>query len=662
MMLNQKYYLIGFIFFISLARCASPINEEEKAFLQRAETIIEYTADHYVPPSFSIGDPEKFYWPKIMARFEKYGATDSLSNAWIEQLKHRGPFHFTLVGMARLMSLYGDAPAIKNNKKLLLQRVFERTDAHNPWTSEGTENHLAMDRTSGYIFAQHALEFPDEFPQAQQKLELMKDWMWQWSKKMYSYGTGEWNSRTYQAYHIIGWLNLYDFAHDNEVKQIARAVLDYYAAEMALHYSWGSYGGSQKRGTGARDIDVSASAYMAWLWFDDGRQRFREEGREYIQSMHAVTSSYRPPKQALHLARKEDMQGHWYLNSKPSYLFEVPSFVKQFFYIGNGFTLGTTVSPYGGFTGSTYQIMNWKLIVEPGHGELPKEISGNGRFHDNWTGLTGNPWTQFAQYKNVLVQLTRTPQNKHELIEKVREVTLQWAQDWQHDFSLRFPDDPKPNVVNFARNIVAENRSFVNLPESANIMFRGNICFVDAGNVYLAVRFLAEDPGHENIEREGSRLILTDQVEDGMLCGFVIEVFSSNDHSSFSAFQDEYIHKTSLEIQGKQISYKSFHGDIIEAAYTTYGFFTEAIYDWGFGAIEPQTLVTSPPFIQPVWPGGEGFGKLPFFRVNGSEYDFTEEWPVFNGPLLRMDQRILTLGKPSTAYIVDYRGDLPVFE
>ena len=660
-MLNKKHYLIGFMFFILLARCASPVNEEETAFNERAETIIEYTADHFIPPSFSIGDPEKFYWPKIMARFEKYGATDSLSNVWIEQLKHRSPFHFTLVGMARLMSLYGDAPAINNNKKLLLQRVFERTDAHNPWNSEGTENHLAMDRTSGYIFAQHALEFQDEFPQAQQKLELMKDWMLQWSKNMYSYGTGEWNSRTYQAYHIIGWLNLYDFAHDEEVKHIARAVLDYYAAEMALHYSWGSYGGSQKRGTGARDIDLSASAYMAWLWFDNGRQEFRKEGREYIQSMHAVTSSYRPPKQALHLARKEDMQGHWYLNSKPSYLFEVPSFVKQFFYVGNGFTLGTAVSPYGGFTGSTYQIMNWKLIVEPGHGELPKEISGNGRFHDNWTGLTGNPWTQFAQYKNVLVQLTRTPQNKHELIEKVREVTLQWAQDWQHDFSSRFPDDAKPNVVNFARNIVAENLSFVNLPADVSVMFRGNVGFADAGYAYLAVRFLNDYPDQENARKEGTRLILTDQAEDGELCGFVIEVFSSNEWESFGSFQDEYLKETSLEIQGNRIIYISFGGDYIEAAYTVEGFFTEAIYDWGFGATHPQTLITSPPFVQPVWPSGEGFGKLPFFRVNGEEYDFTEEWPVFNGPLLRIDEQKLTLGKPNAEYILDYRGDLPVF-
>jgi hypothetical protein len=69
-----------------------------------------------------------------------------------------------------------------------------------------------MDRTSGYLFAQHALEFPDDFPDAPQKLELIKDWISQWSQKIFRYGTGEWNSSTYQTYHINGWLNLYDFA------------------------------------------------------------------------------------------------------------------------------------------------------------------------------------------------------------------------------------------------------------------------------------------------------------------------------------------------------------------------------------------------------------------------------------------------------------------
>jgi hypothetical protein len=61
--------------------------------------------------------------------------------------------------------------------------------------------------------------------------------------------------------------------------------------------------------------------------------------------MHAATSTYRPPSQAVKLARKGFATPEWYQNSKPSYLFEIQSFVNQFYYIGKNFTLGTAVSP-----------------------------------------------------------------------------------------------------------------------------------------------------------------------------------------------------------------------------------------------------------------------------------------------------------------------------
>jgi hypothetical protein len=652
--------------FICFSGCSLLSNDfYEEGFRGRVRILTDHTADQYNPPSFSIPDPEKFYWPKIMARFEKYGQEDSLSNIWIEQLKHRSPFHFTLVGMARLMSIYDQAPALKNNKLLLLQNVFERSDSHNPWTSEGTENHLAMDRTSGYIFAQHALDFPYEFPDAHQKLELIKEWISQWSQKIFRYGTGEWNSSTYQTYHINGWLNLYDFADDPDVRQMARAVLDYYAAEMALHYSWGTYGGSEKRGRGAVDINVSASNYLCWLWFGSHYEgdSFLPQGSEYIQSMHAVTSTYRPPSQAVALAGKNFTSPEWYQNSKPSYLFEEQSFVKQFYYIGKNFTLGTAVSPYGGWTGSTYQLVNWKLIIKREDSPTPWEVSGNGRFHDAWTGMTGNPWTQFAQHKNLLIQLTRTPVNKNELIEEVRKVTMQWATDWQRDFLRRFPGDPKPNVVNFARNILAENTGFINLPMDSRTVFTENNCYVDLGEVFLAIMFVSSETPSDslNILDVRGRKVITDQAPDGKLCGFLFEVVNRSDWPSFNEFIDAHMGNAIFVIDEDGVAYKSLSGDYLEMDYKLSGRFTEAIYDWGYGAVEQQTLITAPPFRQPDWPEGDGYGKLPVFKVNESEFHWDEPWPVYSGPRLTVENGIMKISDENSVYIVDYTGDIPKF-
>jgi hypothetical protein len=645
--------------------CSAAVASNEYGFRERSEIIIGHTADIYIPPSMSIGDPEKYYWPKAMARFEKYGISDAAANEWIEQLKERSPFHFTLVGMARLMSLYGHAPAIGNNKLLLLQKVFERNDSHNPWTSEGTENHIAMDRTSGYLFAQHALQYPQYFPDAPQKLVHLKDWISRWSKRMYQYGTGEWNSSIYQAYHIIGWLNLYDFADDPEVKIMARAVLDYYSAEMALHYSWGTYGGSEKRGRGTGNNNFSASGYICWLWFGSHYHgaSFLPGGQEYIQSMHAITSSYRPPANCLPLARKEGQMQSWYINSKPSYLYEKPAFVKQFFYVDENFTMGTAISPYGGWTGSTSQIVNWKLAIRRDESPVPFEISGNGRFRGNWSGSAGNPWTQFAQYKNVLVQLTRTPVNKNEIIEEVKATTEQWAVDWQRDFSMRFPNDNKGNVVNFAGNIVAENISFFNLPMEAKLKFANGNCFADLGDVFLFIGLIGteEAAAARNLLEESGRQILTVQAPDGQLCGFVMEVIPGDQWESFETFMENYTNKALLVTVDNGISFRSQGGDVLDVSFSPSGTFCEALYDWGYGAVEQRAFVSAPPFRQPQWPKGEGYGKLPAIKVNGETITMDKDWPVFRGPKFVLENRIMEIKGERSVYWVDYSGRYPVF-
>jgi hypothetical protein len=648
---------------------APAMREVNADYLNRARLLTDVIADDYVPPAMTIGDPEKYYWPKAIARMHKYGHEDSIANAWISALKDRSPFHFTLVGMARLMSLYPEAPSMIRHKTDILQQVFDRTDSHNAWTSEGTENHINMDRTSGYLFAQHALSYPVQFPEAPEKLAIMKQWIKDWSKTIYTYGTGEWNSSIYQTYSILGWLNLYDFAIDEEVRLIARAVLDYYTAEMALHYSWGGYGGSEKRGRGVRGNPNGATHYLCWLWFgvQNDSVPFVQRGGEYIQSIHAVTSTYFPPEPLVDLARKDAAKPAWYMNSKPSYLFETPSFVKQFFYFDQHFSMGSALSPYGGWTGATSQLVNWKLVVATENPDKPHQVSGNGRFHDNWSGSMANPWTQIAQYKHTLIQLTLTPAKKWELIHDVEAIVRNWAEDWQRDFSARFPNDDKPNVVNFARNILADNTGYITLPFDARLDFAGKYCLADLGKTWVAVYFVASDVVSEahNLLIADDRKILIDKAPDGTLCGFVIEVASADQYENFDAFKQAILMKApptaSMYKDMPGLRYQALTGDTIETYYQTYGVFSEALYDWGYGAHEQQSLITSPPFRQPDWPSGEGYGRMPLLRINGLEVALSDRWSVFDGPQLFHDNEVLKITGSTGVYSVDYSGALPLF-
>lgn len=648
--------------------------DEDMLFQKKSAILIKHTADDYNPPSMNIGDPEKYYWPKAMARFEKYGLNDSIANSYIESLKNNSPFHFTLVGMARIICKYKDAPAMKDARLTIIRKVFERDDSYNPWTAEGTENHTNMTRTSAYIYAQEALKHAELFPSADEKLKEMKNWIIDWSRKIYQNGTGEWNSGIYYTYNVIGWLNLFDFALDEEVKLAARAVLDYYAAEMALHYSWGTTGGPEMRGSGAQNVNNNATNYLCWLWFSEEIKElpFTFRGSQYIQSIHAITSQYRPDEAILKLARKEIEKPAWFRESKPEYLFMEPSFVKQFFYVGDQYSLGSCVSPYGGWTGTTAQMVNWRLIVKADEEPIPYEIGGNGRFYDEWSGKICNPFTQVFQHKNVLIQLTKTPENAEEIAKEIIKIVKEWQQKWKKDFQKRFPTEQykgkRHNVVNYIGNMVFENRNYLTLPEDIQWEVNDGVCFIELGDVIISIHTIGLPGSPEPVAIEGKktkdRLFLIDEAKKDKLCGIVLEVIDRDNDLLFKDQQEWILNNTMLdksEIESDKITYKSSRGDEIEMQYNNTGRFMEATVDWGYGASEPMVMLSAPPFKQPDWPEGKGFGRIPSCKVNGQPVDFTEPWPVFEGKTMKLDEGVLEIRVENKFYRVNYRDYKPVF-
>jgi hypothetical protein len=671
----------------------------EQGFQTRASQITNRLADSAAIRSFggsiyfgqeftgsgSTPDPEKHVWPVAIARLKKYGNADTAANRLISKYKNRDPFHFTYIGMARIMSQFPLADSMLVLKNKYLQQVWNRTDSYNPWTGEGTENHINMNKTSGYLYAQHSLP-GSAFPQAGPRLAETKDWIRWYGKRLYEKGNSEWNSSTYESYNLVGWLNLYDFAQDPEVKNIARAILDYYACELALHCSYGLTGGSESRGSVVNW--GSGADYISWLWFGFQSRLMGTgfwTGKEYSQTMHAAVSSYRPPMLAVMLAKKEIPMPAWFRNSKPDYNQNIAEVVKQTFYTDKSFTLGAAMVPTLGWSGGNTQYCNWKLVSQinqPAPGVNAQVVTGGSRLFNEKDGRGKGPWDQYLQYKNVMVGMNKMPLNARQLYSgdslTFFNATTGWKTKWANDFDLRFPNDvARTNPVGMRTPNFANNISYISFPQnnpgggSVNTLFRNQVFFVQLERTYLAIRSISNTQVSNPANESTGRNFVADNSPAGSLCGWITEARSSVDFASFTAFQDSVLAKTNLDksqLATDKVLYTNMKGEVLEIQYSATGSAPqEPLYDWGFGPVTQQLYQTTPPYLQPSFPSGPGFGRIPVLKVNGNDQGYGQSgWAVYEGPGLQVKNSELMLSKDSaglTVYCkVNFSGNNPVFD
>jgi len=566
----MKILINKFLYICLFVLCSWFLNAQENfetEFQKRAQLLINHTADIYPrwsngerPIGFSgnVSDFGKYNYPKIIAVFKKYGYDSTFSSIMVDRLnryKSLPTFHFNLVGLPRILYLFPDAPGIKGNELEFLKRVFEREDSYNPWTCEGTENHIMMSRTSGYLYAQLALEmFPDSFPQAKEKLQLMKDWMRFYVNAVYHAGTGEYNSSTYNTYNIIGWLNVYDFAKDKEVKHFAKAILDYYAAEYAITYMQANIGGSDMRGKACYSSFDGSSSYLGWLWFGDAPFDMEKIGLdlnmpkhdEYIQTIHAATSNYRIPNAvyALFLLKRKSPIN--FTNSKSSYLLKDTFFIKQPFYSSPSFSLGSSYLPYGGWSAGNYQIVPWRFLsrVSDSQSLNAQYMSGIGMQLPSKNFANGNhrmPFDQLVQFENVLIQMTRVPENAKQIRDTILSYYPSWKDNYTKDFFIRFPNDKdRENPINSVNLDVTTNRSSIILSNTGkwNYKWKEDRLFIELENsLIMAIPFgdsLTYNP--VAVLKDSSLVYFTVNAALNSLCGFIIECHEKSEFNSFNDF------------------------------------------------------------------------------------------------------------------------------
>ncbi|MEM6252456.1 MAG: hypothetical protein AAF821_05990 [Cyanobacteria bacterium P01_D01_bin.156] len=253
-----------------------------------------------------------------------------------------------------------------------------KDDCQTPVDCRNTDNLRAMRDTSVYLMAE---ETGNEITRLVYKQRLER-----YVSTLLDIGMGEWDSPVYHGFTTAAYLNLYDFAKDPEVKQLAQDALDWLYRSAAIKYWRGSWNGPSKRTYGEN------AARFFWLHFGDGPAPTDIE-RDWL---YGITSDYLPPDEVVAIAQRkfakpvELRRTHpHYENWKPGRY--GPAFYETI-YMGHSYQLGSLAKGTGGdWSGFSLRVMNDRGST------------------DGLTVTAQKPHT-VAQYKNLLIwQGAETP-------------------------------------------------------------------------------------------------------------------------------------------------------------------------------------------------------------------------------------------------------------
>lgn len=159
-------------------------------------------------------------------------------------------------------------------------------DCETPVDCRNTDNLRAMRETSVYLMAE---ETGNESTRLIYKAHLQR-----YVSTLLDIGMGEWDSPVYHGHTTSAYLNLYDFAQDPDVKQLAKDALDWLFQAAALKYWRGDWNGPAKRFYG------DDAQRFFWLYFGDGPLPTEFD----LDWIHALTSQYTPPSETIAIAHR----------------------------------------------------------------------------------------------------------------------------------------------------------------------------------------------------------------------------------------------------------------------------------------------------------------------------------------------------------------------
>jgi hypothetical protein len=241
---------------------------------------------------------------------------------------------------------------------------------------------------------------------------------------LYNIGMGEWDSEVYHGHTFAAYLNLYDFAKDREVTQLAKAALDWMSAAAAVKYYHGSWAGPVKRdyGTGNKSL-ASGAASVFWLYFGDTGKLHPNPS---LDAVHVITSSYRPPLAVVALAQRQFKRPVEILSSKPLYENWKPGNDQQPGYwetqfLGESFQMGSIAAKF-----ADGDLAPFKLLAENSTRGVDYLVANTGT---SGAGPGKQPGDEIGQYRHLLIWLRPANQPFFWQLPKTAKIEIE-AQVW----------------------------------------------------------------------------------------------------------------------------------------------------------------------------------------------------------------------------------------
>ncbi|HBB30611.1 MAG TPA: hypothetical protein DC064_01845 [Cyanobacteria bacterium UBA9273] len=418
----------------------------------------------------NIGDPHKYLLPVILARLnlgDRYDRQHSWDMLLNMDKDKPDLYHFRSPYDVRIFFMFRDAMPTdveaSYRKMVEAPRILE-------WMEQGTENHMFMQRSSGLALMDGS-GWPNNRPATAATNEA---WLRAEVNKFLTIGQGEFHSSTYYAYSIIGLLNLYDFARTPELRQLAKAALDWYAVNMALRLSWGTAGGAESRGFDRGTWGGSELAAVAWLWWgDDPEVAQRMEAKYAWVALPPALSNYRPPPQLRAIARKEVALPFQLKASHPSYYsYHQDNQFWETFYVTEDYSLGTLLDRQRSYqTQGTInaQYATYKLVIRDPKGVNNGVVSLGGTFHSPMA-KGRSPGDQYLQERGAVIYQLRlnerdkaagVPARSH-LVLPARYGEPQRYKDWYiwQVESAWLCARPWGETINWQAQVSQENRDY----------------------------------------------------------------------------------------------------------------------------------------------------------------------------------------------------------
>jgi hypothetical protein len=514
--------------------------ELEADFQKRATFIINYFAN---PESYGNGyqENEKRSYPTAMFDFlvgNRDKAIQFLQAEDPNQEEHAHTngidyyFSFTLKGQIRKYFLFGQflAPNYKQRMYEGAKKWTEKDPLTQPhplygfgdgtgrdWSikrrgrwvdSRNTDNLRAMREVAVYLMAEETGN--------EETRQIYKQKIHRYVSALYNIGMGEWDSPVYHGHTFAPYLNLYDFAKDPEVKQLAKAALDWMSTAAAIKYYRGGWGSPAKRDYGGSNVVFGADAARTfWLYFGDA---VISNPKPELDTLHFITSTYRPPLAVVALAKKQFNKPLEILATKPLY---------ENWKEGNDRSPGYWETQ---FFGNTYQMGSLAGTFPDGDVEPFGLMAFNTeRGVDYFAVNTGNKWI-------------RPGKNKGDQIGQFENLLI-----W-----LRTADD-----VPFAFQI----------PKNAKLEPENNIWFIQLEKTGLAIFPISlSSPKKEMIKNErwlktySSEQVFTAQTKGNDYAGFALEVADLDSQQSYQQFKEQVKQKSRLNLRQLQQGKVIFQG------------------------------------------------------------------------------------------------------